>query len=131
MNSTDPLADMLSRIRNAAAVGKHSIDLPHSKLKETIAKILVDNGFLSAVSVNGDSQFKRLEIDINPEGANSTITEIERLSRPGRRLYVSSEDIPTVKRGRGIVVISTSRGMMTGREAKQKKIGGELICSVY
>src|SRR4051812_46081862 len=117
MTSTDPIADMLSRIRNAAAINKSSIILPHSKIKETVAKILTDNGFLTNVRVREDGHRKWLEIDINPEGANATITEIDRISKPGRRVYVATEAIPTVKRGRGIVVISTSQGLMSGQEA--------------
>lgn len=131
MNSTDPIADMLTRIRNAAAVKKQVVVLPHSKLKETVAKILVDNGFLKKVSTSEEGSRKWLEININSEGANAAITEIDRLSKPGRRIYVSSDDIPTVKRGRGIVVISTSRGIMSGQEARSQRLGGELICRVY
>jgi small subunit ribosomal protein S8 len=131
MTSTDPIADMLSRIRNAFAVNKSQVILPHSKIKETVAKILAENGFLTSVQTRQDGDRKWLEITVNPEGANSTITEIDRISKPGRRVYVASEAIPTVKRGRGIVVISTSKGIMTGQEARTKRLGGELICQVY
>jgi small subunit ribosomal protein S8 len=131
MTSTDPIADMLSRIRNAFAVNKSQVILPHSKIKETVAKILAENGFLTSVQTRQDGDRKWLEITVNPEGANSTITEIDRISRPGRRVYVASEAIPTVKSGRGIVVISTSKGIMTGQEARTKRLGGELICQVY
>jgi small subunit ribosomal protein S8 len=130
--STDPIADMLSRIRNAIMVNKSEIHLPHSKVKETIAKILADSGFVDSVSVAKDAaERKELVININPEGSSSTITEISRLSTPGRRMYVKSKEIPSVKRGRGIVVVSTSQGIMTGEQAKTKKLGGELICKVY
>lgn len=130
--STDPIADMLSRIRNAIMVGRNEVSLPHSKVKETIAKILATNGFIDAVHNATDATGrKQLNIVINPDGASSVITEIARLSSPGRRLYVKSKEIPSVKRGRGIVVISTSQGMMTGDEAKAKSLGGELICKVY
>jgi small subunit ribosomal protein S8 len=130
MVSTDPIADMFTRIRNAIAVNKHEVSMPHSKIKEAVAKILADNGFLAGVSVSGDGA-KTLNITINSEDANATITEIERLSKPGRRLYVGADKIPTVKRGRGIVIISTSSGVMTGKEAKAKRLGGELIGQVY
>jgi small subunit ribosomal protein S8 len=130
MVSTDPIADMFTRIRNAIAVNKHEVSMPHSKIKEAVAKILADNGFLESVSVS-DNGFKILNITINAEDANATITEIERLSKPGRRLYVGADKIPTVKRGRGIVIISTSSGVMTGKEAKAKRLGGELIGQVY
>lgn len=130
--STDPIADMLARIRNAVLVNKHEVAMPHSNVKETVAKILAKSGFLADVKVNKDNAGrKELVISINPEGASATITEIARLSTPGRRLYVKSKEIPSVKRGRGIVVISTSQGMMTGDEAKTKHLGGELICKVY
>ncbi len=129
--STDPIADMLTRIRNAAAVNKHSVSLPYSKIKETVAKILADNGFLAGVSAEGEGKEKALVVTINGENEAAKITSIARLSRPGRRVYVSADDIPTVKRGRGIVVISTSKGVMAGHEAKAKRLGGELICEVY
>jgi small subunit ribosomal protein S8 len=130
MVSTDPIADMFTRIRNAIAVNKHEVSMPHSKIKEAVAKILADSGFLTSVSVNGNG-LKTLNITINTEDANAAITEIERLSKPGRRLYVNADKIPTVKRGRGIVIISTSSGVMTGKEAKAKRLGGELIGQVY
>jgi small subunit ribosomal protein S8 len=131
MVSTDPISDMFTRIRNAAAVNKQAIDLPYSRIKETVAKILVDNGFLKNVSVDNEGIHKSLRIVINDEGNNSVITEISRVSRPGRRVYVSADKIPTVKRGRGIVIVSTSSGIMTGRDAKAKRLGGELIGQVY
>lgn len=131
MMSTDPLSDMFSRIRNAVAVNKNSVSLPHSKLKETVAKILVDNGFLKHVAIDEHSGRKTLQIDINDEMVSSTISEIARVSKPGRRVYVKASDIPTVKRGRGIVIITTSQGVMTGQEARTRGLGGELIGRVY
>ncbi len=129
--STDPIADMFSRIRNAIAVNKQQVTMPHSKVKETVAKILAENGFLNGVKVEDSDGWKMLIIVISDEDGQSKITEINRLSRPGRRLYVKSPAVPTVKRGRGLVVISTSQGVMTGREASDKNLGGELICEVY
>lgn len=129
--STDPISDMLTRVRNAIAVNKAEISLPHSKNKETVAKILVDCGYFAGISIGLDDNRKYLNIVIHKEGESAKITEIKRLSRPGRRLYVKTDDIPTVRRGRGIVVVSTSRGVMTGHDAKTKKVGGELICEVY
>ncbi|MBX4188529.1 30S ribosomal protein S8 [Candidatus Saccharibacteria bacterium] len=129
--STDPIADMLSRVRNAIAVNKPQVSMPHSIVKETIARILSDNGFISAVEVTEEDGWKILTITINSDDESAKITEINRLSRPGRRMYVKSPAVPTVKRGRGIVVISTSHGIMTGREATAKNLGGELICEVY
>lgn len=131
MVSTDPISDMLTRIRNAILVSKTEVSMPHSKIKQSVAELLKKNGFLNEVSVSGEGKDKQLKIQINEENSNPKITEIARLSRPGRRLYARSTDIPTVKQGRGIVIISTSRGVMTGDAAKKAKIGGELICKVY
>lgn len=130
--STDPIADMLTRIRNAIAVNKHEVTVPHSKIKESVARILKDSRFIENVSVEGDKPgFKQLRIIINSAGTNARITGIDRLSKPGRRMYTSAAEIPVVKRGRGIIVISTPKGIMTGTEAKAKSLGGELICKVY
>ncbi len=130
--STDPIADMLSRIRNGVAVGKSEINLPYSNVKEKIAKILARSGFVSEVKETKDALGrKQLTIVINNEDSQSPLSEIARVSKPGRRLYVKTGEIPVIKRGRGIVVISTSQGMMTGDEAKAKRLGGELICKVY
>lgn len=129
--STDPIADMLTRIRNAILVRKNEIVLPHSKVKQSVAELLKTNGFVNEVKVSDATIGKSLHIVINGEHENARITEIQRLSKPGRRYYVGAQDIPAVKRGRGIVIVSTSRGMMTGDEAKQAKVGGELICKVY
>jgi len=129
--STDPIADMLTRIRNAIAVNAATASMPHSKLKETVAKILADNNFIEKVDVNDEDGRKTLVITINSEDRPAQITEIKRLSRPGRRVYVKSPAVPTVKRGRGLVVVSTSSGIMTGTQAKAKNLGGELICEVY
>lgn len=131
MVSTDPIADMLSRIRNAIAVGKSEISLPHSAQKEKVATILVNNGFLESVITTEEDGWKVINIVINDPSASPSITQISRLSRPGRREYVKSKEIPTLKRGRGLVVISTSKGVMTGVEAKSRALGGELICQVY
>jgi small subunit ribosomal protein S8 len=131
MVSTDPISDMLTRIRNAVAVRKSTVEMPYSKIKENVASILKSNGFISGVKVNGEGISKQLVIQINDLQHNAAITEIKRISRPGRRVYTSAEDIPVVKRGRGIVIVSTSKGVMTGDEAKKAKAGGELICKVF
>lgn len=131
MTSTDPIADMLTRVRNAILVRKHEVVMPHSKAKQSVAEILKNNGFLKDVSVVDASVGKTLKLVINDEHENAPITEIVRMSKPGRRFYVKAKDIPTVKRGRGIVVVSTSKGVMTGQDAKAQSVGGELICKVY
>ena len=129
--STDPIADMLTRIRNAIAVRKNEVVLPHSKVKESVARILADNHFVKSVSVADASIGKTLHIVINDPAENARITEITRLSKPGRRSYSNAKEIPTVKSGRGLVIVSTSKGMMSGNEAKTAGVGGELICRVY
>ena len=129
--STDPIADMLTRIRNAVAVRKNEVSMPHSKIKQTVAEVLAKNNFVNKVEVTGEGGFKTLKIVINATDTNARITEIQRLSKPGRRWYANASEIPAVKNGRGIVVISTSKGIMTGGEAKKAGLGGELICKVY
>lgn len=131
MTSTDPIADMLSRIRNAIGVRKNVVTMPHSKVKESVARLLQTSNFVTAVAVEDAPVGKTLIVTINGEGENARITEISRVSTPGRRYYVRSGEIPTVKRGRGIVIVSTSKGMMTGADAKKQGVGGELICKVY
>jgi small subunit ribosomal protein S8 len=131
MVSTDPIADMLTRIRNAINVRKNVVTMPHSKVKESVARLLESTNFVDSVKVEGEGKDKSLVITINAEHTNARITEIQRMSKPGRRYYVRSQEIPTVKRGRGVVIVSTSKGMMTGDEAKAQKVGGELICKVY
>lgn len=131
MVSTDPISDMLTRVRNAIAVSKSEVRMPYSKIKQSVAELLSSNNFVDNVTVEGEGIAKVLIITINAESTNARITEIQRISRPGRRSYTSADKIPTVKRGRGIVIVSTSKGLMTGGEAKKSRIGGELICKVY
>ena len=131
MVSTDPIADMLTRIRNAINVRKNEVVLPHSKLKQSVAELLKDSGFLTGVTVTDATVGKSLKIVINPAGENARITEVSRLSKPGRREYRGAKEIPTVMRGRGVVIVSTSKGLMTGAQAKKSGLGGELICKVY
>ena len=129
--TTDPIADMFTRIRNAIAVRKSEVSLPHSKIKESVARLLQESNFIDRVEVKDAPVDKTLTVKINDESSNARITEIVRVSKPGRRYYVNSKEIPTVKRGRGLVIVSTSRGLMTGDRAKAEKVVGELICKVY
>jgi len=131
LQSTDPIADLLTRIRNAVMVGKNEITVPSSKLKVTVAQELKKAGYVSAVKVEAAKPRDILVVTINKPGENSTINEIKRLSKPGRRVYVSANDIPKVKSGRGIVLVSTSKGVVTGSEAIKQRLGGELLLSVY
>jgi small subunit ribosomal protein S8 len=129
--TTDPIADMLTRIRNAIMVRKNEVTLPHSNIKESVARLLQESNFVDNVSVGDAPIGKTLTVRINSEDGNARISEVVRLSKPGRRTYVKSKDIPTVKRGRGVVIVSTSKGLMTGDRARAEKIGGELICKIY
>ncbi len=129
--STDPIADMLARIRNALLVRKNIVTLPHSRVKESIARILKDNKYISAVRVSDATVGKTLTLELFTEGGVSNITAIKRTSTPGRRSYTSSAEIPMVKRGRGMVIISTNKGILTGASAKEQRVGGELLCEVY
>jgi len=131
LQSTDPIADLLTRIRNAAMVGKTEVRVPSSKLKKVVAEQLKKNNYLADVKVEVGKPRDTLVITINKPGENSTITEIARLSKPGRRVYVSASDIPKVKSGRGLVLVSTSKGVITGREAVKQRLGGELLLKVY
>ena len=131
LQSTDPIADLLTRIRNASMVGKNEIRVPSSKLKKVVAEQLKKAKYLTDVKVEAGKPRDILVVTINEPGENPTINEIKRLSKPGRRVYVSALDIPKVKSGRGIVLVSTSKGVFTGVEAKKQKLGGELLLSVY
>jgi small subunit ribosomal protein S8 len=131
MVSTDPIADMLTRIRNAIAVRKTEVNMPHSNVKQAVAELLKESGFVKDVQVSDATVGKTLKVVINGVDENARITEIVRLSKPGRRAYAGAKEIPYVKRGRGIVIVSTSKGMMTGAQAKRSGVGGELICQIY
>ena len=128
---TDPIADMLSRIRNAISVNRKVVNVPYSKLKETLANKLKESNFIDDVKVEGEGVSKSLIITINAEGTNARITSLERVSKPGRRAYAKANEIPRVKNGRGIIFVSTSQGVLTGREAAKRRLGGELIFRVY
>lgn len=131
LQSTDPIADLLTRIRNAVMVGKNEITVPSSKLKVTVAKELKKAGYLTDVKVEAAKPRDILVVTINKPGENAQINEITRISKPGRRVYVSASDIPKVKSGRGIVLVSTSKGVVTGHDAIKQRLGGEVLLSVY
>jgi len=131
LQSTDPIADLLTRIRNANMVGKTEVRVPISKLKKVVAEQLVKNNYLASVAVEDGKPRGTLVITIAKPGENSVINEIARVSKPGRRVYVGATDIPKVKSGRGIVLVSTSKGVMTGSEAVKNKLGGEVLLKVY
>ena len=131
LQSTDPIADLLTRIRNASLVGKNEIKVPSSKLKFTIAKELKKANYLTDVKIESAKPRDMLVITINKPGENATINEIKRISKPGRRVYVGAGEIPRVKNGRGIVLLSTNKGVLTGQSAIKERRGGELLLEVY
>ena len=129
---TDPIADMLTRIRNACMVQHRQVAMPSSKMKVSIARILAEEGFVQGYNVVQSGAFTTLVIDLKYTGrGDPVITGLERMSRPGRRSYTGYQEIPWVRSGLGIAILSTPRGLMTGREAKRAKLGGELVCKVW
>ena len=131
LQSTDPIADLLTRIRNAMMVGKTEVRVPMSKIKKVVAEKLKANKYLTDVKVEASKPRDTLVITINKPGENSVITEMTRLSKPGRRVYVKADEIPKVKSGRGLVLVSTSKGVLTGHEATKQRLGGELLFKIY
>ena len=129
--TTDQIADLVTRIRNAVQVGKTEILVPTSKLKVAVVEVLVKNGYLASYDVVEGSPRGMLHVVINEPGTVAKINEIDKVSKPGRRVYSSAEDLPVVKSGRGMVVVSTSRGLMTGREARKNGLGGEILVKVW
>lgn len=129
---TDPIADMLTRIRNAGKAGHRRVDIPLSKTKIEIARILAENHFVHGYKVLDDGAFGRLRVYLKYTGDDRpVIRSLERVSKPGLRKYVDSNSIPKVRAGMGIAILSTSNGVMTGREARQQNVGGEIIAKVY
>lgn len=131
LQSTDQIADLITRIRNADMVGKKEIRVATSKLKVAVIDTLVKNGYLKSYDVEEGKPRGILHVVIADAGEASRINEIEKVSKPGRRVYTAAEDIPTIKSGRGIVIISTSKGLMTGKEAKKNRLGGEILVKVW
>ncbi len=128
----DPIADMLTRIRNASMVKQSQVVMPSSKMKVGIAKILADEGFIKSYTVTTDQPQPKLVLQLKYVGRGQpVITGLERVSRPGRRVYTGYSEIPWVRSGLGISIVSTPRGLMTGRQAKREKVGGELLCTVW
>jgi len=131
LQSTDQIADLLTRIRNAILVGKNEISLPTSKLKVAILESLKKSGYIADYRVEERTPRDKLYVVINEAGTAPKINEISKVSKPGRRVYVASSEIPKVKSGRGIVLISTSKGIMTGAEATKNRLGGEILVRVW
>jgi len=128
---TDPISDMLTRIRNAQAVKKAELVLPYSRMKFALAKILEKEGFVEHVTQVTESKFPMIQIVLKYTNSLPAIQSIQRISSPGRRVYTKSEDLRSVLSGLGISVISTSNGLMTNKEAHKRHLGGEVLCEVY
>jgi len=127
----DPIADMLTRLRNATAAGQSSLTLPYSKLKSDIAKILKKEGYIIETELVTDDGHQAIKIQTKFVNKTSAITGLKRVSRPGLRRYVGAGEIPRVLGGMGIAVLSTSRGILTGHEARKQKVGGELLAYIW
>jgi small subunit ribosomal protein S8 len=127
---SDPISDMLTRIRNAGRALLPAVELPHSRMKESVAKILKSEGYVADVAVEGN-KIKKLKIYLKYQGKKGVIEGLKRVSRPGLRRYVGSTEIPRVLSGMGVSIVSTSEGVMTGTQAKKKNLGGELLCYVW
>lgn len=127
---SDPIADLLTRIRNALAVNKTETQVPHSKTKEQIVKLMSERGYITDYAVSEEVP-KVITLTLRAHGANSSIHALQRVSKPGRRIYVDNTSIPSVMRGKGLMVVSTSAGIMSGEDARGKGLGGELMCKVW
>jgi small subunit ribosomal protein S8 len=128
---TDPIADLLARVRNGAQAQKIDIFMPYSKIKAEVARILKDEGYITDYTVDTEAAHPRIKITNKMVDRTSAITGLKRVSRPGLRRYVGADEIPRVLGGMGISILSTSRGVMSGREAKKQKLGGELLAYVW
>lgn len=129
---TDPIADMLTRIRNAIAVGHERVAMPSSKMKVGIAQILVDEGFIDRFEVTEEGHRKFLELVLRYGDRRQPVIEgIKRISRPGHRVYSGSKELPRVQGGLGVAVVSTSQGLLPDREARRRRLGGEIVCEVW
>ncbi len=136
MTTSDPIADMLARLRNALMVRHATVSMPSSKIKVAIAKILKEEGYISDYRVTSDEKsFQTLVMDLKYVGdtkhQRAVITELKRVSKPGRRIYTSVQDIPWVRSGMGIAVLSTPKGVITGQQARRLNVGGEVLCYVW
>ncbi len=127
---TDPIADMLTRIRNGQKARKVSVDMPASKAKEAIANVLQDEGYITGFATTGDGSEKTLTVELKYFEGRPVIENIERASRPGLRVYRGKDDLPRVLGGLGVAIVSTSAGVMSDAQAREKGIGGEVICVV-
>ncbi len=131
MSMQDPLSDMLTRIRNAQMAGKTAVEMPGSKLKAAVAQVLKEEGYIVDFSATEDDGKPRLAIQLKYYNGKPVIAEIDRVSRPGLRNYKGKDDLPSVRGGLGVAIVSTSRGVMTDRAARAAGVGGEVLCTVF
>lgn len=131
MSMQDTLADMFTRIRNAQMAAKPSVAMPSSKMKVSVAKVLEDEGFISGFAVSSDDAKPSLSIELKYFEGKPVIEEIKRVSRPGLRLYKGKDELPKVRGGLGVSIVSTSKGVMTDKAAQAAGVGGEIICTVF
>ncbi|MBX3628648.1 MAG: 30S ribosomal protein S8 [Nitrosomonas sp.] len=130
MSLSDPIADMLTRIRNAQLARKKYVLIPFSKIKQSITSVLQEEGYITAYNINNINNIAYIQIDLKYYAGSPVIDSIKRISRPGMRIYKSVSEIPDVLNGLGVSIISTSKGVMTGKKAKKIGVGGEVICEV-
>ena len=131
MSLSDPIGDMLARIKNSQLRNYKKIDMPSSKFKAKIAEVLKNEGYIIDFKVISDSNLPKLEIILKYHSGNPVISSIERVSKPGRRIFSSAESLPKINNGLGIAIVSTPKGVMTDIDARKQKIGGEIICKVF
>jgi len=131
MSMSDPIADMLTRIRNGHHAQKTAVSMPASKLKLTIANLLKDEGYIADCAIEGEGAKSELTIGLKYFQGQPVIEELDRISKPGLRVYCDAENLPVVRGGLGVAVVSTSKGVMTGKAAKEAGIGGEVLCTVF
>lgn len=130
MSMSDPIADMLTRIRNAHMVDKKEVNIPASNLKSAIANVMQQEGYIESFSVAGEAAAKALTLKLKYYDGKPVIDALERISKPSLRVYVKSGEMPSVMNGLGIVIVSTPKGVMTGQNASAQNVGGEVLCSV-
>lgn len=131
MSMQDPLSDMLTRIRNAQLAGKTGVEMPGSKLKAAVAQVLKDEGYIADFALSDESGKARLSIGLKYFQGKPVIAEIDRVSRPGLRRYSAKGELPSVRAGLGVAIVSTSKGVMTDRAARAAGVGGEVLCTVF
>ena len=131
MSMQDPLSDMLTRIRNAQMAGKTGVEMPGSKLKAAVANVLKEEGYIADFNATNESGKPRLAIELKYYNGKPVIAEIDRISRPGLRSYKGKDELPSVRGGLGVAIVSTSKGVMTDRAARAAGVGGEVLCTVF